>query len=117
MAKNWLKMSIVKDRNKDNPNAGEIKNEVFVGVDWFKSSKFINMDNRKMRKVFVKRKLRSTQRSEISDNFEIAEEERVVVTRQESHSLDEALFDEHVEIPDNLIDNDKKTGKGGKPEW
>lgn len=116
MAKNWLKMSIVKDRNKENPRPGEIKNEVFVGVDWFKNSEFINDYGQKMRKVFVKRKLRSTSRSEVSDNFDLGERERVVVTRQENHSLDEALFDQIVEIPENLIDSNKNNQEG-KKEW
>jgi len=117
MAKNWLKMSIVKDRNKENPRPGEIKDEVFVGVEWFKSSEFIEDYGFKKRKIFVKRKLRSTSRSEISDSFEIDEKERIVVTRQEKHSLDEALFDEVVSMPENLIESNKNNDKGGNPEW
>jgi hypothetical protein len=117
MAKNWLKMSIVKDRNKENPRPGEIKDEVFVGIDWFESSEFINDYDSKMRKIFVKRKLRSTSRSEVSDSFEINNRERIIVTRQEKHSLDEALFDQVVDMPENLIDSNKNNDKGDDKKW
>lgn len=115
MAKNWLKMSIVKDRNKENPRPGEIKDEVFVGVDWFKDSEFINNYDQKKRKIYVKRKLRRTSRSEISESFDLREKERVVVTRQEKHSLDEAMFDKKMRLPDNLVDDEND--EGDDLEW
>lgn len=108
---------MVKDRTKENPNKGEFKNEVFVGVEWFESVSFIEEYDEKKRKIFVKRKLRKTSRSEISSSFELRDKERVIVTQQDNHSLDQALFDEVVDMPQNLIDDNKNNDDQGEPQW
>jgi hypothetical protein len=110
-----LKLSLRVDRKRWNNTGGELADKVFVPVDWFESEAFRKEYSDKVRKKFIKKKLKQTKRTEISEKIDIGEEEQVVVTQQGRHSLDQALIHEELEMPEHLRDNDDSNG--GSSVW
>lgn len=109
-----LKLSLRVDRKRWNNKSGELTDKVFVTVDWFENENFINQYNKKSKEKFIEQKLKRTSRTEISDKIDIGKKEEVVVTMQGNHSLDNALFHEEIDIPDNLVDDEKTTSPNNR---
>lgn len=75
----------------------------FIGVEWFESGNFHNLDKKNKKKV-VKKILNNKKRSDFKQERNFDKKERVIVNEQGYYGLDKTLYDETIKIPDHLVD-------------
>jgi len=113
----YMQISIWKDAKNRPQSTGYMKNKRFYNLTWFRNPAFRKSDSESDRKDYVRKLLSELDLDEksIDENFD--ETERVVVTVEGNHNLEDAIFDEEMDLPDNLIDSNKNNDKGDDKKW
>lgn len=103
-------ITIVKDaESSPKASSGKMSNYRYFSIKWLDVSGFEKLDKNKKKEI-VKGKLLNADRNDINipNNYSIEKEERIVVNKKGRYSLDQALFDEKIEMPRHLRDNKKE---------
>lgn len=110
----YMQISIVKEQKTKGLNRGNIKDHGFYNLKWFKNPAFIRTDSLKEKKKYIRAALSKVDLSQKSFGPIFDEKETVIVNVEGRHGVDNAIFDEEMRLPDNLIDDNKNRGSGGK---
>lgn len=113
----YMQISIVKKQKNDGNSTGYIKNHRFYNLKWFKNPAFRRSDSLKDKKDYIRDVLSKVDLSEKNFGPIFDKEERVIVNVQGRPGLDNAIFDEEMILPENLIDSNKKHDEGGQKQW
>lgn len=112
-----MQISIWREQENDENRSGYMKNNRFYNLTWFKNPAFRKSDSRKNKKDYVRDMLSKVDLSEKNFGPIFDEEERVIVNVQNRPGLDNAIFDEEMKLPENLIDSNKNQDVGGQKQW
>jgi len=113
----YMQISVWKDAENNRNRQGYMKNKRFYNLTWFKNPAFRKSDSKKNQKDYLRKALSKVDFMEKPHNVSFDEKERVIVTVQGQHSLEDAIFDEEMTLPDNLIDNNKNSNRGDGKKW
>lgn len=113
----YMNISVVKEEKNNEKGSGFIKNHQFYSLKWFKNPAFNKSKSLEERKAFIRKKLSEVDLSERKFGKIFDEKERVIVNVQGKYGVDNAIFDEEMSMPDNLIDSNKNNDKEEELRW